>query len=99
MGSATTVPIFLCCARVAGLGVVSAETVPRMLWRASFGVLSAEAEAPDPIRVPYRWVLGLAPVLVGTIGVEATGGWNEVETVWSIRGFLRGRGKVSGDCT
>ena len=75
------VPIFLCWARVAGLGVCSAETVPRMLWRASLGVLSAEAEAPVAIRVPYRWVFGLVPVLVGTMGVEATGGWKEVEAV------------------
>ena len=57
----------------------SAETVPRMSRLGNFGVLPAEVEAPGPIRVLYRWVLGIAPVLVGTMGVETDWGWKEVE--------------------
>ena len=60
-------------------------------------MLPAEVEAPGPIRVSYRRGFGIAPVLVGTIGVEATVGWKEVEVVLSARD-LRLRGIVSGEC-
>ena len=62
---------------MAGLGVWSAETVPPVSRLGNFGVVPAEAEAPGPIRVLYRWVFGIAPVLVGTIGVETEWGWKE----------------------
>ena len=55
---------------MAGLGVFSAETVPRKSRLGSFGVLPADVEAPGPIRVSYGWVFGIAPVLVGAMGVE-----------------------------
>ena len=42
-------------------------------------MVPADAEARGPIRVLYRWVLGIAPVLEGTIGVEIESGWKEVE--------------------
>ena len=64
---------------MAGLGVVSAETVPRMSRLGSCGVLPAEVEAPGPIRVSYRRVSGIAPVLAGAMGVETDWGWKEVE--------------------
>ena len=42
-------------------------------------MLPAEVEAPGPIRVSYRRVFGIAPVLAGTMGVETDCGWKEVE--------------------
>ena len=53
--------------------------MPRVSRLGNFGVVPAEAEAPGPIRVLYRWVFGIAPVLVGTIGVETEWGWKEEE--------------------
>ena len=63
---------------MAGWGVWSAETVPRVFRLGTLGVVPADAEARGPIRVLYRWVLGIAPVLEGTIGVEIESGWKEV---------------------
>ena len=42
-------------------------------------MVPAEAEARGPIRVLYRWVLGIAPVLGVTIGVDTESGWKEEE--------------------